>query len=181
MILIGFGSNLSLCGLSPHDVITAAIGAVEAFKPVVSVSRLYRSPAWPDPSDPPFVNAVARLGGSADPERLLAALADVERAFGRTRGVRNAPRTLDLDLLDCGGLVRPAEGAPPVLPHPAIASRDFVLRPLLEVAPEWRCPLTGETGAAMLARLPVTASPLEPPADAILAGRAPVVFSSGGR
>ena len=78
-------------------------------------------------------------------------LHETETAFGRIRSTRNAPRTLDLDLLDYDGLV---QDCPPLLPHPRIAQRGFVLVPLAEVAPHWRHPVTGRAVQDLIAALP---------------------------
>lgn len=161
MILIALGSSLSFCSLSPHATVAAAIRAVDAFAPVVATSRFYHSPAYPHPDDPPFVNAVIEVHCDPDPEGLLSRLHEVEAAFGRRRGVRNAPRTLDLDLLAIGTTVRTAKDGRPVLPHPRLAERDFVLAPLCDIAPGWRHPVTGRTAREMLTALPsVGAIPL---------------------
>jgi 2-amino-4-hydroxy-6-hydroxymethyldihydropteridine diphosphokinase len=121
------------------------------------VSPLYRNPAWPDPTDPPFVNAVASLDTARDPESLMALLHELEQAFGRVRLQANAPRTLDLDLLDYHGLV---QAGPPVLPHPRMSDRAFVLQPLADIAPCWRHPVSGQSVAALLAALPAGARSL---------------------
>lgn len=152
MILIGLGSSLSFHRLSPEHIITRALAAIDAFCGVKARSRLYASPAWPDPTDPPFINAAASLETAHGPEALLAGLAAIEAGFGRRRGPRNGPRTLDLDILDYKGLISP--GGPPTLPHPRLEDRDFVLAPLLEVAPDWRHPVSGEAASALLAALP---------------------------
>lgn len=117
----------------------------------VCVSRFYRTPAWPDPNDPPFVNAVAQVDSALDPSALMAVLERTETLFGRIRSARNAPRTLDLDLVDYDGLV---QDGPLALPHPRTAMRAFVLIPLADVAPQWRHPVTKQTLAALIAALP---------------------------
>lgn len=132
-----------------------ALAAIDAFCGVTARSRLFLSPAWPDPEDPPFINAAAGLETGPEPEALLAGLSAIEAGFGRRRGRRNGPRTLDLDLLDYRGIVSSGGGGgSPVLPHPRLGERDFVLAPLLEVAPAWRHPVSGESAAALLAALP---------------------------
>ena len=163
MILIGFGSNQPFCGVPPADVVRAAAAAVHQATGFVAGSRLYASPAWPDPTDPAFVNAVAAVRWTDTPDRLLIALQRIEAAFGRRRSLRNAPRTLDLDLIAFGDEVRVARRPDGLsLPHPMLDKRDFVLAPLLEVAPGWRCPATGRSARAMLARLPErTATPID--------------------
>jgi 2-amino-4-hydroxy-6-hydroxymethyldihydropteridine diphosphokinase len=153
MILIGLGANLPGAFGAPANAIEAALAALDrAPCRLVARSRLYESPPWPQPSDQPwYVNAVARIETSLDPEKLLEHLHAIECQFGRVRGVRNEARTLDLDLLDHDGVVR--AGAP-TLPHPRLAERAFVLLPLREVAPDWRHPVDGGTLSQSLAALP---------------------------
>ncbi len=152
MILIGLGSNLASRAGSPKDTLDAALVALKARGVrTLAVSPYYRSPAWPDPSDPEFVNAVARIGTTLSPPELAKVLQAVENAFGRTRVRRNAPRTLDLDLLDYNGC---AENGPLVLPHPRMARRAFVLVPLRDVAPDWRHPVSGQSVEELIAALP---------------------------
>jgi len=91
-----------------------------------------RSPSMGAPG-PDYVNAVAELRTGLDPHPLLRALLAIEQAHGRTRGARNAPRTLDLDLLLFDDRV--LETPELVLPHPRLHERAFVLVPLAELAP----------------------------------------------
>jgi len=150
MILIGLGSSLPFCGRPPQDLIGLAFAALDAHFGLARRSATYSFPAWPDPSDPPFVNAAAVLAAAPPPAELLARLHAIEAAFGRTRARKNAPRTLDLDLLAYDGLVQPG---PPALPHPGLETRAFVLVPLAEIAPGFRSPGSGQTVRALLARL----------------------------
>ena len=96
-------------------------------------SSLYRS-APVDAGGPDFVNAVVELQTGLDPLALLGELQRLEAAAGRERPYRNAPRTLDLDLLRHGDAVLDTPQLS--LPHPRIAERAFVLLPLAEIAPE---------------------------------------------
>ena len=162
MILIGLGSSLKFCGAEPHEIIGLALGAIGEFAPVEANSRFFASPAWPDPSDPPFVNAVAIVRTKLEPAPLLAALHGVEAAFGRRRQVKNAPRTLDLDLLAYGRRIIAGEEGKPNLPHPGLHTRDFVLAPLCEIAPDWVDPRSGLTAADLLQALPArSATPID--------------------
>lgn len=108
---------------------------------VVARSSWWRSAAWPDPADPPFLNGVAQVRTQHDPHALMAALGRIEDAFGRTRGQRNAPRTLDLDLIAYGRLSGDFDGL--ILPHPRAADRLFVMGPLAQIAPDWTHPTRG--------------------------------------
>lgn len=150
MILIALGSNRSSAAGSPAATLRAALAALaEAGVTILAVSRFFASPAWPDPADPPYVNAVARVETSMTPRQLIDLLHAIERRFGRERRARNAPRTLDLDIIDMDGRVEaPPEG--PVLPHPRAHERAFVLAPLLDVAPDWFHPLLEAPGRSLL-------------------------------
>jgi 2-amino-4-hydroxy-6-hydroxymethyldihydropteridine diphosphokinase len=110
--------------------------------------------AWPDPNAPPFVNAVARVETELEPDALMRLLHRIEHMFGRARGAPNAPRTLDLDLLDYHGRV---DAGPPQLPHPRMDGRGFVLLPLADIAPYWRHPVSGQSIAELVALLPAAA------------------------
>ena len=155
MILIALGSNLAGPAGPPAAQLDAALADLAARGVVVERrSRWWRSVAWPDPADPPFVNGVARIRTALAPASLLAELHAVEALLGRQRERTNAPRSIDLDLLDHDGLVATGSEGGPVLPHPRLAARGFVLLPLHEVAPEWRHPVSGMGIAALIAALP---------------------------
>ena len=141
MILIGLGSNLPHpdIGCSRRVCETALDALSERGVTVEGLSRWYSSSPVPASGQPDFVNGVAAVGTTLDPVGLLAVLHGVEAQFGRARSVPNAARILDLDLLAYCGIVRTGP-EPPVLPHPRLAGRAFVLLPLREVAPAWRHP-----------------------------------------
>jgi 2-amino-4-hydroxy-6-hydroxymethyldihydropteridine diphosphokinase len=150
-IFIALGANISSAAGSPEVTLKAALAALEERGVQVrKISSFRQTDAWPDPSDPPFINAVAGIETDLQPIALLGLLHEVETSFGRKRSVPNAPRTLDLDLIDYRSRVE--QGAV-VLPHPRMAARRFVLEPLAEVAPGWRHPVTGEAVEALLAAL----------------------------
>lgn len=155
MILVGFGANLpGPGGAPPRATLAWALGRVNALPGLAfrAVSRLWDSAPVPPSGQPRYVNAVAAYAGDAEPASLLAALSAIEAEAGRVRGERDAARVLDLDLLDLNGVIR--DGPPPLLPHPRLAGRGFVLRPLAEVAPGWRHPVTGATVQALITVLP---------------------------
>jgi 2-amino-4-hydroxy-6-hydroxymethyldihydropteridine diphosphokinase len=137
-VFVGLGANLG----DPCATLQQALGDIAALQDtrVVARSSWYRS-APLDASGPHFVNAVAELDTALPPPELLRALQGIELAHGRRRPYRNAPRTLDLDLLMYGQRVM--NGAELVLPHPRLHERAFVLLPLLELAPQLVHPLHG--------------------------------------
>ncbi len=120
------------------------------------VSRWFLSAAVPPSGQPPYINGVVSLlvdpGVTLDPADLLVRLMAVESTCGRERSVPNAARTLDLDIIAIGDLVR--DEPDPILPHPRAHLRAFVLAPLTDVAPDWMHPVLGRTAAALLADLP---------------------------
>lgn len=99
----------------------------------LTLSRLYRS-APVDSSGPDYVNAVARIDTRLGAEQLLNSLQAIEQAHGRERPYRNAPRTLDLDLLLYGQ--QQIDTLRLTVPHPRMHLRAFVLRPLQDLAPD---------------------------------------------
>lgn len=118
-----------------------------------ALSRWWQSaPIPPLPGAPWFVNGVARLEGDRPAREVLDALHAIEDRFARARPYPNAPRTLDLDLLDAGGAL--SDDPRLLLPHPRMHLRGFVLRPLAEVAPGWLHPRLGVTVEALAAGLP---------------------------
>ncbi len=132
---IGLGANL---GDAQHTI-AAALAAIARLPrtSLLGVSSLYRS-APVDAEGPDFLNAVASIETGLAPEPLLDALQAIERDHGRERSFRNAPRTLDLDLLAWDALELRSERL--TLPHPRLRERAFVLQPLAELAPGLRLP-----------------------------------------
>jgi len=116
-------------------------------------SRVYETePVGSGPDAGPFLNAVIEVGYSADPFVLLAALRGIESTLGRpTRYPRNAPRTLDLDILYASDLVMSDDTL--ILPHPRLHLRRFVLTPLNDIRPDLRIPGQSQTIAELLAHL----------------------------
>jgi 2-amino-4-hydroxy-6-hydroxymethyldihydropteridine diphosphokinase len=152
MILIGLGANLPSPAGPPAATLSSALGRLKQCGiGILSVSSFYETPAWPDPAEPSFVNAVASIATRLQPAELLTLLHDVEAGFGRVRDIPNAPRTLDLDLLDYEGRIMTSDV---VLPHPRMAARSFVLVPLAEIAPGWYHPVMRLGAAELLVNLP---------------------------
>ncbi|MDP8916744.1 MAG: 2-amino-4-hydroxy-6-hydroxymethyldihydropteridine diphosphokinase [Pseudomonadota bacterium] len=152
--IIALGSDLAGDFPSVEALLEAAVARLDGIGlSVLRRSSLWASAAWPDASQPPYLNAVALVQTPLGPEEAMGALLGLERAFGRERGVPNAPRTLDLDLIDHGGVV--LEGPDLVLPHPRAHERLFVMGPLAEIAPDWRHPAMGLCAAELAERATV--------------------------
>ncbi|HEX5344508.1 MAG TPA: 2-amino-4-hydroxy-6-hydroxymethyldihydropteridine diphosphokinase [Duganella sp.] len=132
---IGIGANLG-------DARANVLDALERLQrqpgcTLMASSSLYRT-APIDSSGDDYINAVARIATTLDAEALLQALQAIEQAHGRERPYRNAPRTLDLDLLLYGDAT--INSATLTVPHPRMTERAFVLVPLLELAPSIHIP-----------------------------------------
>jgi 2-amino-4-hydroxy-6-hydroxymethyldihydropteridine diphosphokinase len=151
-IFIALGANIPSEAGPPAKTLAAALAALaRAGVEIEAVSPFYETEAWPDSTDPPFLNAVAAIRTRLQPVALLTLLHEVETDLGRKRSVANAPRSLDLDLLDYGGAIL---DGPVILPHPHIGERRFVLEPLKAVAPHWRHPVSGRDVNDLLKALP---------------------------
>lgn len=128
---VGIGANLG----DARATVRQAMDDLDALPDTRTVLRssLYRS-APVDAKGPDFINAVVEIRTALEPLALLAQLQRLESLAGRERPYRNAPRTLDLDLLSYGDLE--LEGPTLTLPHPRMTQRAFVLVPLAEIAPD---------------------------------------------
>jgi 2-amino-4-hydroxy-6-hydroxymethyldihydropteridine diphosphokinase len=128
---VGLGSNL---GDRAGNLVLAVRGMMEASLCVTRLSSVYETEAVSEIEQPLFLNMVAEIGNPLPtPEQVMARLLRIEFALGRTREVKNGPRTLDLDLLMYGELQSDTEFLK--LPHPCLHQRRFVLEPLVEIAP----------------------------------------------
>lgn len=127
---VGLGANLGDAAAAIRDAITK-LEQLSVTR-VIRASSLYRT-APHEASGPDFINAVAQLETQLDAMTLLAELQRTENEAGRDRPYRNAPRTLDLDLLLYGSARIASERL--TVPHPRLLERAFVLVPLAEIAP----------------------------------------------
>ncbi|MDD2893692.1 MAG: 2-amino-4-hydroxy-6-hydroxymethyldihydropteridine diphosphokinase [Halothiobacillaceae bacterium] len=153
---IGLGSNLD----DPIAQVKHAIAALAGLpqSQLLRQSRLYASPPLGPLDQPDYVNAVVELETLLSPLQLLAALQDIERAQGRVRTRHWGERIIDLDLLLYADLQ--IDSATLQLPHPGMAARAFVLRPLAELAPGLTIPGQGDLAALLAARAADVCDPL---------------------
>ena len=131
--VIALGSNLA----EPARQVRAALSALEAHPQIQieKISSLYVTAPVGYDDQPDFVNAVCSVRTSLDGVSLLAVLNRIEADFGRERTFRNAPRTLDLDIIDFDGIF--SDDPHLTLPHPRAHERSFVMKPLAEILPDF--------------------------------------------
>lgn len=146
---VGLGSNLGDPGKNLQEAVDriAAIAGVR----ITQASAVYLTEPVGGPPQPRYLNAAIGIETSLDPAALLHALRGVELAMGRVRGARNAPRTIDLDILLFGRRVMRTTRL--TVPHPRLHERRFALAPLAEIAGGVVHPGTGKTIGALLAGL----------------------------
>ena len=151
-VLVGLGANSPGPWGSPAKTLKRALRELERRGITVeAVSNLYETAAMGAARQPPYVNQVALLATSLPAPALLRLLKQIEAQAGRRGGRLWGPRTLDLDIIDYKGMTLNWSGSrktmararvrPLVLPHPQLELRPFVLRPLLDIAPDWRHPV----------------------------------------
>jgi 2-amino-4-hydroxy-6-hydroxymethyldihydropteridine diphosphokinase len=146
---VALGSNLG----DRRSHLDYAISRLKTTLANLRASRYYETePVGAPGPQPLFLNAAAAGETSLSAAELLAALMAIEQERGRERPFQNAARTLDLDLILFGDLVR--ETSALTVPHPRFRERRFVLEPLVEIAAQLVDPVTGSTVGELLARLP---------------------------
>ena len=160
-VYLGLGSNLHGLWGTPQESLDKALSVLEEKgMEICAVSSLYESPALGLGMQPAFLNNVLSVRTEYSPAGLIRELKLIERSAGRTPGARWGARPLDIDILDYegrvlnwkhDGLTLKEKGL--ILPHPEMAKRAFVLKPLHEIAPNWRHPVLDATALQLLAML----------------------------
>lgn len=142
-VYLSFGGNLG----NPLACFAEGLSFMQRAGQIVSRSGIYRTAPQGGPPQPDYYNAVVCLETVWDCQEVLKQAQAAEQACGRERLERFGPRTLDIDVLLCGGLVLDS----PVLqvPHPRMAQRRFVLAPLAEIAPGLTIPGVGEVSGLL--------------------------------
>ena len=150
------GSNLSSGLGGPREHLDVAVQWIAELGRVVAVSSYLATAAEIYTDQPDFLNAALLLETELGPLELMHALLGIEGVMGRVRtGIPpKGPRVIDLDLIFFDAVVMKSDEL--TLPHPGVAERGFVLRPLAEIAGDWVEPMSGRTVASMLAELEAT-------------------------
>ncbi|MGB1918775.1 MAG: 2-amino-4-hydroxy-6-hydroxymethyldihydropteridine diphosphokinase [Candidatus Puniceispirillales bacterium] len=150
---LGIGANLSISGHdNPKSGCLAAIDLLvqNTGLTVLNISPWYRTEPVPVSDQPWFYNAVVAIETTLTPEQLITAIHAVETEMGRVRMERNEARVIDIDIVDFAGQIRADN---PVLPHPRMHQRAFVLYPLRDLEPAWVHPVTKQTLAVLISEL----------------------------
>lgn len=142
-VLLGLGSNLG----DPLENLRLAVRMLREAVSCERISSVYRTEPIGHTDQPDFLNLVCMGSFTGDPHDLLRVTRGVEDRLGRVRSFRNAPRPIDIDLLDFAGRKMRTDRL--TLPHPRLHERRFVLQPLAEIAPEWQHPRLRATAAEL--------------------------------
>jgi 2-amino-4-hydroxy-6-hydroxymethyldihydropteridine diphosphokinase len=141
---IGLGSNLG----DRRENLVQALDLLAPGMKILERSSIYDTAPQENPDQPRFLNMVARVATTLEPEQVLALAKSIEAKMGRTTTRPNSPRPIDIDIIFYGNHVCHSPSL--VIPHPAIARRAFVLVPLAEIAPRLKHPVTKQTISDML-------------------------------
>lgn len=156
-LYIGLGGNL---GDREDQLAQARAHIAEQFS-VIAQSGLYETPALmpdnaPESWNIPFLNQVIHAMSDQEPTAILSQLKNIEKAIGRAPAERWAPRIIDIDIIAYGDHFLKSDAL--YLPHASMHTRDFVLKPLCDIAPDWRYPagsaFSGKTARELLNALP---------------------------
>ncbi len=167
------GSNQKWSGLPSKDVVIETLRRFQEKNLYVrSLSRFYKTPAFPAGSGPDFANVAIEILFKGESDSLLEIFHSIEKEMGRKREKRWGERTVDIDLISFGTMVFPdvavqtswvnlplaeqMQKTPDrlIVPHPRMQDRAFVLGPLMDIAPDWCHPVTGQTVRQMYEALP---------------------------
>jgi 2-amino-4-hydroxy-6-hydroxymethyldihydropteridine diphosphokinase len=140
MILLNVGSNLdSIRGDRLFNLKeTIRLIRLENVK-IIKISSIYETPSYPNQKNPKFLNIGLKVKCDHKPEHLIKKLHIIEKKLQRTRGIKNQPRTCDIDLIDYNGKILNSKKL--IIPHPKAHLRNFVLFPIKEIVPTWIHPI----------------------------------------
>jgi len=138
MVFISLGTNIE----PREERLAAARNALKSEEPLNwQESKIYETEPWGEPNQAKFLNQVVGFNSEKTPQQLLELCKSIEQKLGRQKREKWKEREIDLDLLYCGNEVLESENL--TIPHPYIAQREFVLKPLCDIAPDFIDPKTG--------------------------------------
>ena len=149
---LGIGSNL---GSKKINIEKAKFLLENNSIKILKSSNIYETFSWPNKNDPKFYNIVIKIITKLKPIKLFFIIKDIEKKLGRKKSLVNRPRTCDIDILDYKGQIYKfyANNNKLIIPHPKLHSRNFVLFPLFEIAPNWQHPKTGHIVSSLIDKL----------------------------
>ena len=140
MIYINIGSNLNSQNGDRTFNIKKAIKLIRFEKiKIIKKSSIYETPSYPNKKNPKFLNICLQIESKYKPEFLIQKFKIIEKKLQRKRGLKNQPRTCDIDIIDYNGKVIKSKNL--ITPHPRAHLRNFVLFPLFEISSEWIHPI----------------------------------------
>ena len=143
MILLSIGSNLNSTFGDRFANIRKSIDFLKIEKiKIKKISNFFETPSYPNNNFPRFINIAVSIECNFKPELLLQKICMIDKKMERVKTVKNEPRTCDIDIIDFNGVVLSSNNLN--LPHPNAHERNFVLYPLLEVAPQWVHPISNK-------------------------------------
>ena len=147
-IYLGIGSNL---GNKINNIEKAKSLLEENNISLISISKYYETPSWPNPKKPKFLNIVLKAKCLFNPNQLLKVCKSIEVMLGRKKSPKNSPRECDIDIIDFNGLILNDNLN---LPHKMMHKRNFVLLPLFEIEKEWFHPIKKVNVKTLIFSLP---------------------------
>ena len=156
MIFLSLGSNLSSKLGDRFDNLLEAISHIQNIGiNLDKKSSFYETPSYPDKDNPKFINIMISVRSNFSPGELMSELIDIEKKLGRKRVKKNEPRTCDIDIIDYKSMIinTKHEKKRLIVPHKKLESRNFVLFPLEEIAPNWQHPKTKEFISTIISKL----------------------------
>jgi 2-amino-4-hydroxy-6-hydroxymethyldihydropteridine diphosphokinase len=143
MILINIGSNLNSSQGNRFFNLKKTLDLLRLENiQIIKTSNIYETPSYPNKKDPKFLNIGLKIECSCSPKFLIKKFNKIEKKLQRVRGVKNQPRTCDIDLIDYEGNILNTKEL--TIPHPKAHLRNFVLFPIKEISPMWIHPLLNE-------------------------------------
>jgi|TARA_B100001093_G_scaffold63420_1_gene53293 2-amino-4-hydroxy-6-hydroxymethyldihydropteridine diphosphokinase len=149
MIYIGIGSNLGnrINNIEKTKYLLEYNGIN-----ILKFSSYYETLSWPDPKKPKFINIVIQSGTNKSPQNLIEIFKKIEKKLGRSKGLKNSPRTCDIDIISYKNKIISNNI---IIPHKRMSKRNFVLIPLFEIASNWIHPKTNKSIKKLIFSLPI--------------------------
>ena len=156
MIFLGIGSNLNSKFGDRFKNINLSIELLKTYKiNILKKSSFYETPSYPDEKKPKFINVVVEIFTELTSNELISSIISIEEKLERKRDLKNEPRTCDIDILDYNRKITnfTYKNLIFTVPHSEICNRNFVLYPLMEIAPNWKHPKTNEKIDTLITKL----------------------------